>query len=149
MKKTAIGLGLLMSIFFYVYAVQEQPDVFLDGTKWKVMSMEAKLGYMMGFQEGLKISRTAVLIEKDDAESAGEPIDASLERIENWIKTYEIGDTRIGLIILTMDSVYSVDANQKLLAAALVPLVAKRITGEISPDDFKERLVQLKDVLKQ
>jgi hypothetical protein len=109
--------------------------------------MEAKLGYLMGFQEGLEISRTAVLIERDTPELTGS-IDASLDRIESWIQTYKVGDTRIGLIILTMDSVYSVDANKVIIAVALVPLVTKRIRGEISGDDFNERLAKLKNVLK-
>ena len=147
MKKAILGLGLLMGLCSFICAIQEQPDVFVDGTKWKTMSMEAKLGYLMGFQEGLKISRTAILIEKENTDPE-KPIDASLERVEDWIKTYEAGDTRLGLIILTMDSVYSVDANKVLIAAALVPLVAKRIRGEISPDDFNARLEQLKNVLK-
>ena len=147
MKNAIFSLGLLMSIVSFIYAFQEQPDVFLDGSKWKTMSMEAKLGYLMGFKEGLEISRTAVLIERDNSD-LGPPVGASLDRIENWIQTYEAGDTRLGLIILTMDSVYSVDANQGIIAAALVPLVTKRIRGDISPDDFNERLEQLKDVLK-
>jgi hypothetical protein len=147
MKKTIFSLGLIISIFSHVYGIQEQTDVFINGTKWKTMSMEAKLGYLMGFQEGLKISRTAVLIEKDNADPE-EPTDPSLDRIENWIQTYEVGDTRLGLIILTMDSVYSGDANANIIAAALVPLVTKRVRGEITGDDFNERLVKLKDVLK-
>lgn len=147
MKKAILGFGLLICIFSFSYAIQEQPSVFLNGTKWKIMSMEAKLGYLMGFQEGLKISRTAVLIEKDNADPE-KPIEASLDRIEDWIKTYEAGDTRLGLIILTMDSVYSVNTNEMLIAAALVPLVTKRIRGEISPNDFNERLEKLKNVLK-
>jgi hypothetical protein len=109
--------------------------------------MEAKLGFLMGFQEGLKISRTAVLIEKNNADLADSTVE-SLDRIESWIVTYAAGETRLGLIILMMDSVYSVGANAKLIAAALVPLVAKRIRGEISGDDFNERLEKLKDVLK-
>jgi hypothetical protein len=146
MKKTILCLGLLIYVFSYGYSIQEQLDVFIDGTKWKTMSMEAKLGYLMGFQEGLKISRTAVLIEKNNANLA-DPTAECLNRIESWIQTYEAGETRLGLIILTMDSVYSVDANAKLITAALVPLVAKRIRGEISGDDFNERLEKLKDVL--
>ncbi len=142
-----ISFGLLISIFSYVYGIQEQPDVFIDGTKWKSLSMEAKLGYLMGFQEGLKISRTAVLIEKTNT-GPEDPTIESLDHIESWIQTYEVGDTRLGLIILTMDSVFSVDANAKIIAAALVPLVTKRIRGEISGDDFNERLEKLKDVLK-
>jgi len=147
MKKTILVLGLLMGVFAHFYGIQEQPDVFIDGTKWTTMSMEAKLGYLVGFQEGLNISRTGVLIEKDNIDPEA-PIDPSLARIENWIRTYEVGDTRIGLIILTMDSVYSVDANKEIFAAALVPLVTKRIRGEISGDDFTGRLAKLKDVLK-
>lgn len=147
MKKIILGLGFLMIVFCPVHGNQEQPDVFIDGTKWKTMSMEAKLGYLMGFQEGLKISRTAVLIEKDNADPE-EPVDESLDRIENWIQTYEAGETRLGMIILMMDSVYSVDANARLMAAALVPLVTKRINGEISGDDFTERIEKLRDVLK-
>lgn len=147
MKRTMISFGLLISIFSYVYGIQEQPDVFIDGTKWKSLSMEAKLGYLMGFQEGLKISRTAVLIEKTNT-GPEDPTIESLDHIESWIQTYEVGDTRLGLIILTMDSVFSVDANAKIIAAALVPLVTKRIRGEISGDDFNERLEKLKDVLK-
>jgi hypothetical protein len=147
MKKAIFSLGLLMSIFSFIYAIQEQPDVFINGAKWKTMSMEAKLGFLMGFQEGLRISRTAVLIERDNTDPEAR-VGASLDRIENWIQTYEAGDTRLGLIILTMDSVYSVDANERIIAAALVPLVTKRIRGEITPEDFNERLEQLKDVLK-
>ena len=147
MKKTILALGFLVCVFSYGFSIQEQPDVFIDGNKWKIMSMEAKLGYMMGFQEGLNISRTAVLIERNNGELA-EPIVESLDRIENWIQTYETGETRLGLIILTIDSVYSVETNAKLIAAALVPLVAKRIRGEISGEDFIERLEKLKDVLK-
>ena len=147
MKKAIFSLGLLMSIVSFIYAFQEQPEVFLDGSKWKTMSMEAKLGYLMGFREGLKISRTAVLIERDDTDLE-ELVGVSLDRIEKWIQTYETGDTRIGLIILTMDSVYNVDAYKGIIAAALVPLVTKRIRGEISQDDFNERLKKLKDVLK-
>lgn len=147
MKKTLIGLGIFMSIFSCVYAIQEQPDVFIDGAKWKTLSMEAKLGYLMGFQEGLKISRTAVLIQKETADP-DDPGSEFLDNIENWIQTYEIGDTRLGLIILTMDAVYSVDANAGVIAAALVPLVTKRIRGEITGDDFNERIEKLKDVLK-
>ncbi len=147
MKKTILCLGLIMTIFSYVYGIQEQPDVFIEGTKWKSLSMEAKLGYLMGFQEGLKISRTAVLIEKNSADPA-EPIIESLDRIENWIQTYDAGETRLGLIILMMDSVYSQDSNAKLMAAPLVPLVSKRISGEISGDDFNERLEKLREVLK-
>jgi hypothetical protein len=147
MKKAIVSLGLFMSLFSLIYAIQEQPDVFLDGSKWKTMSMEAKLGYLMGFKEGLKISRTAVLIERDKTDLE-ESISASLDQIEKWIQTYEPGDTRIGLIILTMDSVYNVDAYKGIIAAALVPLVTKRIRQEISQDDFNERLKKLKDVLK-
>lgn len=147
MKKTILCLGFFLSIVSFVYGIQVQPDVFIDGFKWKTLSMEAKLGYLMGFQEGLGISRTAVLIERDTADST-ESIDASLDRIENWIQTYEVGDTRIGLIILTMDSVYNIDDNKEIIAVALVPLVTKRIRGEISGDDFNERLAKLKDVLK-
>lgn len=147
MKKTILCLGLIMTVFSYVYGIQEQPDVFIDGTKWKSLSMEAKLGYLMGFQEGLKISRTAVLIEKDNADPI-EPIIESLDRIESWIQTYDAGETRLGLIILMMDSVYSQDSNAKLMAAPLVPLVSKRISGEISGDDFNERLEKLREVLK-
>jgi hypothetical protein len=147
MKKTILSLGFLMCVFSYGFSIQEQPDVFIDGNKWKTMSMEAKLGYMMGFQEGLKISRTAVIIEKNNGEPI-EPVVESLDRIESWIHTYESGETRLGLILLMMDSVYSVETNAKLIAAALVPLVAKRIRGEISGDDFNERLEKLKDVLE-
>ena len=147
MKNTILCLGFLLSIVSFVYGIQVQPNAFIDGFKWKTMSMEAKLGYLMGFQEGLEISRTAVLIERDAPKPTGS-IDASLDRIESWIQTYEVGDTRIGLIILTMDSVYSVDANKEIIAVALVPLVTKRIRGEISGDDFNERLAKLKDVLK-
>jgi hypothetical protein len=147
MKKTILCIGLLMSITAYVYGIQEQTDVFIDGTKWKTLSMEAKLGYLMGFQEGLKISRTAVLIEKEH-EDITEPVTVRLDRIDSWIQTYIIGETRLGLIILTMDSVYTVDANENVLAAALVPLVTKRIRGEISGDDLNERLERLREVLK-
>ncbi len=147
MKKTILCLGLIMTVFSYVYGIQEQPDVFIDGTKWKSLSMEAKLGYLMGFQEGLKISRTAVLIEKNDADST-ESIVESLDRIESWIQTYDAGETRLGLIILMMDSVYSQDSNAKLMAAPLIPLVSKRISGEISGDDFNERLKKLREILK-
>ncbi len=147
MKKTILCLGLIMTVFSYVYGIQEQPDVFIDGTKWKSLSMEAKLGYLMGFQEGLKISRTAVLIEKNDADST-EAIVESLDRIESWIQTYDAGETRLGLIILMMDSVYSQDSNAKLMAAPLIPLVSKRISGEISGDDFNERLKKLREILK-
>jgi len=147
MKKTILCLGLLICVFSYGYGIQEQLDVFIDGTKWKTMSMEAKLGYLMGFQEGLNISRTAVLIEKNNGDPK-EPIAESLDRIESWIQTYEVGDTRLGLIILMMDSVYTQDFNSKLMAAPLIPLVSKRITGEISGDDFNERIEKLKDVLK-
>ena len=147
MKKTLLCLGSVLSVVSFIFGIQVQTDVFIDGFKWETLSMEAKLGYIMGFQEGLGISRTAVLIERDTADST-ESIDASLDRIENWIQTYEVGDTRIGLIILTMDSVYSVDANKEIFAVALVPLVNKRIRGEISGDDFNERLEKIKDVLK-
>jgi hypothetical protein len=47
-----------------------------------------------------------------------------------------------------MDSVYSQDSNAKLMAAPLVPLVSKRISGEISGDDFNERLKKLREILK-
>lgn len=147
MKKTILSLGLVMIFFSYAHGIQEQPEEFIDGFKWKTLSMETKLGYLMGFQEGLMISRMGVLIEKNNADS-GESIETSLERIENWIQTYEAGETRLGLIILTIDAVYSVDANAKLIASALVPLVAKRIRGEISGDDFNERLKKLKDILE-
>lgn len=147
MKKSILCLGLIMTVFSYVYGIQEQPDIFIDGTKWKSLSMEAKLGYLMGFQEGLKISRTAVLIEKNNADST-ESIVESLDRIESWIQTYDAGETRLGLIILMMDSVYSQDSNAKLMAAPLVPLVSKRISGEISGDDFNERLKKLREILK-
>ncbi len=147
MKKTLLCLGAVLSIVSFIFGIQVQTEVFIDGFKWETLSMEAKLGYLMGFQEGLGISRTAVLIERDTTDPTGS-IDASLDRIENWIQTYEVGDTRIGLIILTMDSVYSVDANKEIFAVALVPLVTKRIRGEISEDDFNERLEKLKDVLK-
>lgn len=147
MKKSIFCLGLIMTVFSYVYGIQEQPDIFIDGTKWKSLSMEAKLGYLMGFQEGLKISRTAVLIEKNGADST-ESIVESLDRIESWIQTYDAGETRLGLIILMMDSVYSQDSNAKLMAAPLVPLVSKRISGEISGDDFNERLKKLREILK-
>ncbi len=147
MKKTILCLGLIMTVFSYVYGIQEQLDVFIDGTKWKSLSMEAKLGYLMGFQEGLNISRTAVLIEKNNADTT-ESIVESLDRIESWIQTYDAGETRLGLIILMMDSVYSQDSNAKLMAAPLIPLVSKRISGEISGDDFNERLEKLREVLK-
>jgi len=147
MKKIFLFLGFFICVFSYGLSIQKQPDVFIDGTKWKTMSMEAKLGFMMGFQEGLKISRMAVLIERNN-DDLTEPIAESLDRIERWILTYEAGETRLGLVILMMDSVYSVDTNAKLIAAALVPLVAKRIRGEISGEDFNERLEKLKDVLK-
>jgi hypothetical protein len=147
MKKTILCLGLIMMVFSYVYGIQEQPDIFIDGTKWKSLSMEAKLGYLMGFQEGLKISRTAVLIEKNNADTT-ESIVESLDRIASWIQTYDAGETRLGLIILMMDSVYSQDSNAKLMAAPLVPLVSKRISGEISGDDFNERLKKLREILK-
>ena len=147
MKKILLSLGFLICLFSFGFSSQEQLDVFIDGTKWKTMSMEAKLGYMMGFQEGLKISRTAVLVEMSNGEPE-EPIVESLERVENWIQTYEAGNTRLGLIILMIDSVYSDEANTKLIAAALVPLVAKRIRGEISGEDFSQRLEKLKDVLR-
>ena len=136
-----------MGVFSYVFGIQEQPDIFMDGTKWKSLSMEAKLGYLMGFQEGLKISRTAVLLEKNSI-GPEDPFIGTLDQIENWIRAYEVGDTRLGLIILTMDSVYSEDSNAELITAALVPLVTKRIRGEIDGDDFKERIEKLKDVLK-
>lgn len=147
MKKSIFCLGLIMTVFSYVYGIQEQPDIFIDGTKWKSLSMEAKLGYLMGFQEGLNISRTAVLIEKNNADTT-ESIVESLDRIESWIQTYDAGETRLGLIILMMDSVYSQDSNAKLMAAPLIPLVSKRISGEISGDDFNERLKKLREILK-
>ncbi|NOR13964.1 MAG: hypothetical protein GQ545_11990, partial [Candidatus Aminicenantes bacterium] len=96
---------------------------------------------------GLNISRTAVLIEKNNADTT-ESIVESLDRIESWIQTYDAGETRLGLIILMMDSVYSQDSNAKLMAAPLIPLVSKRISGEISGDDFNERLEKLREVLK-
>ena len=130
MKKTVIALGLIIGVFSYLHGIQEQPDKFMDGTKWKSLSMEAKLGYLMGFQEGLKISRTAVLLEKSEIEPE-DTFKESLDQIENWIRTYEVGDTRLGLIILTIDSVYSEDSSDTLITAALIPLVTKRITGEI------------------
>jgi hypothetical protein len=138
---------MIVGLTSFSLALQEQPQEFIDGTKWRTMSMEAKLGYLMGFQEGLKISHTAVLLEKKDAEDV-ESVVELLDRLESWIQTYTLGETRLGLIILSMDSVFAIDANKNLIAAAVVPLVTKRISGEISGADFNERIEKLREVLK-
>lgn len=147
--KTPIPYLVLVIICLSCFslAFQELPQEFIDGAQWRTMSMEAKMGYLIGFQEGLKLSHTAVLLEKKDAEDAGSIIEL-LGRLESWIQTYAVGETRLGLIILSMDSVFAIDANKNLIAAAVVPLVTKRLSGEITGEDFNERIEKLREVLK-
>lgn len=140
-------VGMIVCLACFSSALQEQPQEFIDGAKWRTMSMEAKLGYLMGFQEGLKISHAAILIEKKDPSDA-EAVLELLDRLENWMQTYTIGETRLGLIILSLDAVFAADENANLIIAPVVPLVTKRINGEISDADFSERIEKLKEVLK-
>ncbi|MBN1223031.1 MAG: hypothetical protein JXB23_07260 [Candidatus Aminicenantes bacterium] len=126
---------------------QENHKEFIDGNEWGSLSAPVKLGYLRGFEEGLKIAETAVLLEKRDA--CEDRVDtALLDRIEKWISAYKVGADYLERKVERTDDLFREDENKVLMAAAVLPLVSRLVRGEIGEDELKERLAKLREVLK-
>lgn len=148
MQRT-IRVILILTIIFAVlgFAVQEPVKNLINGQEWDELSTEAKKGYLMGFEEGLMIAQTAVMIEKKET-AEGSADSASLDRIEKWIEAYKVGSTQLDRKVKTADMVFSKERYRDIMVAAVLPLASKRVRGEISDDELTEKMEQLRDVLK-
>ena len=148
MKKSILVILFIAAIIIALgFAHQEPMGDLINGQDWVGLSAEAKRGYLMGFQEGLMIAQTAVLIEKKEM-NEGSVNAELLDRIDQWIGAYKVGSTLLGLKVKTADKVFKEDTYQTIMVAAVLPLVAKRVRGEISEEELTEKLEQLQDVLK-
>lgn len=148
MKKSIRVILFLTAIFLAVgFAAQEPIKDLINGQDWIGLTSEAKTGYMMGFQEGLMIAQTAVMIEKKELKE-GSPDSVLLDRIDQWIEAYKVGSSLLSRKMETADDVFKKDTYQSIMVAAVLPLVAKRVREEISDEELTEKLEQLQDVLK-
>ena len=148
MKKSILVILFIAAIIIALgFADQEPVRDLINGQDWVGLSAEAKMGYLMGFQEGLMIAQTALLIEKKEM-NEGSVNAELLGRIDQWIDAYKVGSTLLGLKVKTADKVFKKDTYQAIMVAAVLPLVAKRVRGEISEEELTEKLKQLQDVLK-
>ena len=147
--KKSIRVVLFLTIFFVVlgFAVQEPVKDLINGQEWDRLSAETKVGYLMGFEEGLIIAQTAVMIEKKGVEEESTE-SAVLDRIEKWIEAYKVGSTLLDRKVKTADNVFKKEAYQTIMVAAVLPMVSKKIRGEISDEELIEKLEQLLNVLK-
>jgi len=128
------------------FAVQEPIRDLINGQEWRGLSKETKVGYMMGFEEGLMIAQTAVMIEKKEiGEEAVEFV--LLDRIEKWIEAYKVGSSDLESKVKTADDVFAKDPYKSIMVAAVLPLAAKRVRGEINEKELIKKLEQLRDVL--
>ena len=145
----SIRIILFLTVIFVVlgFTIQEQVKDLINGQEWMGLSPETKKGYMMGFQEGLMIAQTAVMIEKKDIKE-GSPDSALLDRIDQWIEAYKVGSSLLDQKVETADGVFKKETYQSIMVAAVLPLVAKRVRGEINDVELTEKLKQLHDVLK-
>ena len=147
--KRSIQIILFLTIIIVVlgFSGQEPVKDLINGQEWGGLSNETKIGYLLGFEEGLMIAQTAVMIEKRemDEESA---VSALLDRIEQWIEAYKVGSKLSGRKVEAADKVFDKDAYQTIMVAAVLPLVAKNVRGEISDKELTEKLGQLKEVLE-
>jgi hypothetical protein len=73
---------------------------------------------------------------------------ALLDRIDQWIEAYKVGSSLLDRKVETADSVFKKEAYQSIMVAAVLPLVSKRVRGEVSDEELTEKLKQLQDVLK-
>jgi len=128
------------------FAVQEPIRDLINGQEWGRLSKETKVGYMMGFEEGLMIAQTAVKIEKKEI-GKGAVEFALLDRIEKWIEVYKVGGLHLESKVKTADDVFAKDPYKSIMVAAVLPLAAKRVRGEINEKELIEKLEQLRDVL--
>jgi hypothetical protein len=148
MKRGYFLPALLILITGFVSLPGQERDMrFIDGHKWESLSNLSKVGYLLGFEEGLKIAETAVLIEKKDA-AEGKLESGFLDRMEKWISAYKVGDHFLENQVKIADDVFEEDENKMLMVAAVLPLVSKRVRGEIDDAELKERLEKLREVLK-
>jgi len=148
MKRSIRGIVFLTIIFVVIgIAAQEPVKDLINGQEWGKLSAEAKTGYLMGFEEGLMIAQTAVMIEKKEMEE-GSTDAALLDRIEKWIDAYKVGSRLLDRKVETADNVFEKEAYQTIMVAAVLPLVSKKVRGEISDQELTEKLELLRDVLK-
>ncbi len=148
--KRSIRVILFLTITFVVlgFAVQEPVKDLINGQEWGELSTETKMGYLMGLEEGLMIAQTAVMIEKKEMEE-GSANSALLDRIEKWIDAYKVGSKNLDQKVKTTDNVFKKGTYQKIMVAAILPLVSKNVRGEISDEKLSEKLDQLRDVLEK
>lgn len=147
--KKSIRVFLFLAIFIVALglAVQEPVKDLINGQEWGRLSAETKMGYLMGFEEGLIIAQTAVMIEKKEVEEESTE-SALLDRIEKWIDAYKVGSTLLDRKVKTTDNVFKKEAYQAIMVAAVLPMVSKNVRGEISDEELIEKLEQLLNVLK-
>ena len=147
--KRSIQIILFLTIIIAVlgFSGQESVKDLINGQEWGDLSADTKEGYLMGFEEGLMIAQTAVMIEKKEIEE-GSKDSALLDRIEQWIEAYKVGSKLLDQKVKTADKVFEKDAYQTIMVAAVLPLVSKNVRGEISDEELTEKLEQLRDVLK-
>ena len=147
--KKSIQFILIFTITIVVLGFSDQEPVkdLINGQEWGELSADSKLGYLMGFEEGLMIAHTAVMIEKKEMEE-GSADSALLDRIEQWIGAYKVGNKLLDSKVKTTDKVFEKDAYQTIMVAAVLPLVSKNVRVEISDEELTEKLEQLRDVLK-
>lgn len=149
MKKIVLVLVFLTMIFFVIgITAQEPAKDLIDGQEWRKLSAESKAGYLMGFEEGLMIAQTAVMIERKEMEE-GTTDAALLDRIEKWIVAYKVGSVLLARKVETADNIFEKEDNRAIMVAAVLPLVSKKVRGEISDEELAEKLEQLRDVLKK
>jgi hypothetical protein len=147
MKSPIRVIVLLIVVFVALgFAVQEPVKDLINGREWGGLSDETKRGYLMGFEEGLMIAQTAVLIEKKEMAKGSSDL-GLLDRIEKWIEAYKVGSSNLESKVKTADDVFTKKAYQNIMVAAVLPLAAKRVRGEINNKELTEKLEQLRDVL--
>ncbi len=134
---------LVLFIFLVLQcSIQGQEKAFLDGNDWNVFPTEAKRGFLLGFEEGIKVVGMVGLGQQHITTSP-ESIEI-LERMKIWIDFF-MGKTSRGTyeqLIEGIDKVYDHYANKHIEIFNVQRLVKMRINGELSEEEFQNSLMK-------
>ena len=95
------------------------------------------------------INSSGAVLEIDPEFGQAPIIDGTIDdSAGEWIEAYKVGSTLLDHKVETADNVFKKEDYQTIMVAAVLPLVSKKVRGEISDEELKEKLKQLLDVLK-
>jgi len=163
MKRKNITLSLLLIFLIFVLELSSEIEekAYYDGYDWEKWSFEIRFGYIIGIGEGIgnslaiyKSVKNLVLEKLELIEKLGgdKPIiDLARDNIkiyDKYVNPMDITNIKYIQIIDGINSIYKDYANKNISIIDILPLVLKRIKGEITKEELEKELKQIRSVYK-